>query len=177
MTWPNGADVTDEPDLSENQNYLQRMLEDAGSKVTVLTTLHEDLQAIKDQQIRFARRMLTVCAMLALVAIAALAIGIFLIGDVRDAQRNAASATAGLTIVTGQNRAFIDGLDEVARKAQENGAATSKQQCGELEKLKAAIRAVIRSSPQGRSIAADVAVNRFKRRDCDKLPNAKPVAP
>lgn len=169
--------MTDEPDLTEDQDYLQKMLEDSGTKVAVLTTLHDDLQAIKDQQVRFARRMLTVCGALAFVAIAALAIGIVLIGDVREAQRNAASATAGLTIVTAQNRNFIDGLDEVARKAQENGATTSKQQCGELEKLKAAIRAVIRSSPQGRTAAADVAVNRFKRRDCDKLPNAKPVAP
>lgn len=169
--------MTDEPDLTDDQGYLHRMMEDAGSKVTVLTTLHNDLEVMREQQIRFARRMLTVCSALALIAITALAIGILLIGDVRGAQRDAASATAGLTLVTGQNRGFIESLDNVARKAQENGAATSKQQCRELEKLKAAIRGVIRSSPQGQSAAADVAVDRFRRRNCNKLPNAKPVQP
>lgn len=163
--------------MATDDEFLQRMMEDAGRKVDVLTTLHDDLAAVRAGYVRFSRKMLVIISILAAIAITALVLSYRLIDDVRVQGDKTSELTAGLTLITTQNRDLIAGLDRVAKEAQLAGARTSREQCSEIEKLKTAIRAVIRSSPQGRSAAADVAAARFARKRCNRLPNAKPVSP
>lgn len=156
---------------------LHALMEDAGEKVAVLTTLHEDLAALKARYLRFALIMLAVFAGLAAISITALVLSYRLVDDVRVQGDKTSELTAGLTLVTGQNRDLIAGLDRVAAEAQENGAQTSRLQCRTINGVLLAIREVIRSGPQGRTPAADKAVAKFHAINCSRLPNAKPDKP
>lgn len=114
--------------------------------------------------------------------------GAYTYDGVRDAQRrslkaaqSANEATHQLSLFTAQNRLLISRLDSVAKQAQENGRETSRVQCREIEKVKSQIRAVILASPatgnaQQETLRAQ-ALDRFKKRSCNQLPNAKVVKP
>jgi type II secretory pathway pseudopilin PulG len=153
------------------------MMEDTAQKVSVLTTLHNDLAELKTAYLSFSRKMLLVVSVLALISIAALGIGVSLYGEVSDAQDRAASAVAATALQAAQNAILIKRLDRVAELAQLAGARADAVQCREINKLKQAIRGVIRSSPNGQSTAADDAAARFQPSKCSSLPNAEPVTP
>jgi len=171
----------DEHELSSpgEDNPLHRMMERAGEQVDVLGTLHDDLALLKRRYLLFARVMLASCTALAAIAIAALVIGIGLIGDVTTATsrikttaNTASDAAAAIQIVSAQNRQLINRLDTVAKQAQRNGARTDATQCRDIEDLKRRIRSVLEQSPAGTRF-----LGTFRRERCSALPNAKVVTP
>lgn len=150
---------------------LHALMEDLAEATGVLAELKTYILESEARYIRFAHKMQSAWTKTAIGLVVALAVGGYIVGEVRQAGTNANEATKDLKRFADENRQLIHRLEVVANRAQTNGAEADKRQCREIEALKAPIREVLTQAGVKQYLPL------FKRQSCRDLPNSKPVKP
>lgn len=163
----------------EEKSHLHELLEQLGIKIDVLKNLEATLLHIENRYVSLGRVILFGSTVIAVAVVLSLALGGIALNSVSTAQHDALdaalradTATAQLQIVSSENRTLIKRLEEVALDAQLQGRRTDEQQCREINSLRKTIRSILVLRERSRYLA-----ERFRDKNCNKLPNMKPVTP